>query len=1446
MKKIAVFFIFQLMLLCTIAQNIPTAATAPAPATARPLPYNLDPSPFYMRSLTPIVPVQNAAQLSISTTADSLLAATQYFDELHRPMQTVVKQASPNKKDYVSVAAFDEFNRQKISYMPYVATTNDGQYKTLAFAADSAFYKNLYPGEQVIYGQNIYDGTPYNGITKTLAPGNSWGGAGVGASYSTRANTTADSVVLFTINIVTEDDVPVKTALYLPGTLMVQEITDEKGTKAVIYTDQFGRKILTKSQVAGTPATGHSGWLCTYNVYDEMNHLRLVIPPKAVEALNNATANFNLTTNATINTGLCYAYWYDNRGRVIMKRIPGSGKSYIAYDMYDRVVMTQDPNLTTTSQWAFVLYDAQSRPTQTGIITSALIKDSVTAQAARSYSYPILTGTYTIFTQSYYDNYNWAGGTPISAAFNNVVNSTDFVTNYNAAPLYAQPLTPSTNIRGRATGSKKLLLGTSTYLYNAVTYNSDGQVIQTKQQNYSGGVDVATVQYSYRGQVLRTLLNHQKNGTNAQTHTLATAYTYDHAGRLLTTAKNIDNTGSRIISQHTYNELGQVTTKQLGAATASQTYAYNIRGWLTAINKDFVENGAGATAFFGETLAYDFGFTSTQLNGTVAGIKWKAAGDGVQRAYGFSYDKANRLTAAEFSQQNPYPASSTFTNDKVDYSVNNLTYDANSNILTMKQRGLQLNSSVTIDSLTYQYFASSNRLQKVTDGITNAAPLGDFKDTALVADDYTYDVNGNTNKDNNRHMHTAANGAGAVYNLLNRPDSIIINGKTSTRYYYDAAGNQLSKRITTYGTVTVSKTYQYLGGFVYLNDTLQYAMHSEGKIRWAKKVNSQTGVVYYAYEYDYFLKDHLGNIRAIVTEGKDTATYAATMEPASQAVETQLFANITSPVNTLLAKPAGFDADAANQWVARLNGNTATNKKTGPGITLKVMAGDVLQINTYAFYNTPTQAPLAGVNILADILGNLPNGVINNSGGKAVLANLTTVSNALSPNVTNFLNNNRPYDAARPKAFLNWILFDNQFNYVAGNSGVQQVQPGSSKQALVAPLQTIAKSGYLYVYVSNESPQDVFFDNLTVKHITGPLVQEQSYYPFGLQMAAISDKALLKTTTAEKFNAGNELEEGIEYYNTFYRKYDAQIGRFTGIDMLAESFAGITPYQFGNNNPVSNNDPMGDKWTDQNGNSHAGPNPFAFSGYAGGQALWEEGGMGFGGGGGGGGGGQYGTFWQSLWNKVSENGGGYFSDFNSNPGNRNGNAGTWFTYSYSLNNGQYGGFGNMSTMGEVVMGNTFVRDVKGVRDNGGGGKRSNDREFPAFETLWLNYPHDIVEGEHQHPSSNPKYGNQCAIRMSDCLIKSGVLLTNYPKNDLDEDNQKWALTANRLKYYLSQNFKGVEKMTQAKFEEEYWDKTGIIYLKPPPGGVGHIDLFNKGETGSGYYEASQIWFWEIK
>jgi RHS repeat-associated protein len=80
-------------------------------------------------------------------------------------------------------------------------------------------------------------------------------------------------------------------------------------------------------------------------------------------------------------------------------------------------------------------------------------------------------------------------------------------------------------------------------------------------------------------------------------------------------------------------------------------------------------------------------------------------------------------------------------------------------------------------------------------------------------------------------------------------------------------------------------------------------------------------------------------------------------------------------------------------------------------------------------------------------------------------------------------------------------------------------------------------------------------------------------------MANISYRAASTLTNRYGWNGGNEYEdEGeLNYSNTFYRKYDAQIGRFTGIDMLAENYVGINPYQFGANNPVMFNDPMGDR-----------------------------------------------------------------------------------------------------------------------------------------------------------------------------------------------------------------------------------------------------------------------------
>lgn len=88
-------------------------------------------------------------------------------------------------------------------------------------------------------------------------------------------------------------------------------------------------------------------------------------------------------------------------------------------------------------------------------------------------------------------------------------------------------------------------------------------------------------------------------------------------------------------------------------------------------------------------------------------------------------------------------------------------------------------------------------------------------------------------------------------------------------------------------------------------------------------------------------------------------------------------------------------------------------------------------------------------------------------------------------------------------------------------------------------------------------------------------MQADDYYPFGLTMAATSYQGEDRLKNDYKYNAGSEQEEETDWYDTPFRKFDAALGRFTGIDLLADITPGINPYQFGYNNPISVNDPTG-------------------------------------------------------------------------------------------------------------------------------------------------------------------------------------------------------------------------------------------------------------------------------
>ncbi len=122
----------------------------------------------------------------------------------------------------------------------------------------------------------------------------------------------------------------------------------------------------------------------------------------------------------------------------------------------------------------------------------------------------------------------------------------------------------------------------------------------------------------------------------------------------------------------------------------------------------------------------------------------------------------------------------------------------------------------------------------------------------------------------------------------------------------------------------------------------------------------------------------------------------------------------------------------------------------------------------------------------------------------------------------------------------------------------------------------ITQKGYIYIYVSNETPgAKVWFDDLTVTHIENEVVQADDYYPFGLTMASTSYMGEDRLRNDYLFNAESEFETNANWYNTPFRKFDGALGRFTGIDFFADFLPGINPYQYGYNNPIFFNDPLG-------------------------------------------------------------------------------------------------------------------------------------------------------------------------------------------------------------------------------------------------------------------------------
>ncbi len=1138
--------------------------------------------------------------ISGQTNKDNVMVSKEYLDGLGRPVQSVQRWGSPLGYDMVVPTEYDALGRKVKKYLPYVhGGITNGALQTSWTARLNSCYDNV--GDDIAntnfyWSESDFEPSPLNRVEKGYAPGEVWakssGNRPVESKYLT--NLASDNIVVYYVDGNGYLNNKLSGEKYHGEGELYKNITiDEHGNQTIEFTNVLGQVVLKKVQAVSNP-TLDEHWYRTYYVYDDFDRLRFVLPPKLVKHFDGKditaatfTGNFeyhqdNVIINDSYLAGktfpytifmkhgsiatieqpfthnkasgdldivngvpastedivvfeeLAFQYDYDKRGRMVGKKVPGSGWVHMVYDKWDRLVLTQDPNLRQSNQWIFTKYDQLSRPVITGIHTNtgsaSTIQNNLESESIHHES----SGTTHGYSNSAFPTTN-------INAYHTITYYDDYTTIESQSGLAFQTINESSNglvivsgdklssPKGLVVGTKTNILGTSLYEYSVTYYDEKQRPIEVVLKYHDGNTERVFNSYDFIGNVLVTkTVRSGGNFSVPEYHW----FTYDHMNRLTQVEHQLgSNSSDKVIMKELhYNELGELIEQNIDSDdngsnfVASTDYVYNIRGWMTHINTPdlSVTDPNSEPDAFGMELIYD---AAGEYNGNIGEIRWKNLLDAEDRKYGYNYDPLNRLTQAD------YGVGATFTDTKFD--VNSISYDENGNILNLQRRGVNgSGTAINMDNLSYSYLG--NQLTKVDDSWDDGRG---FVDGASTTNEYLYDLNGNMTIDKNKGI------SSITYNVLNLPEVVTMDNGTTVEYDYRADGIKVAKRVTASGETTSTL---YRGNEQHEQEVLSFLMTDAGRAtpRILGKFDK--------WQYEHFVKDHLGNSRASVRR-PDTFVYDATMESSNASTEEQVFSNMDTRQQSNAR---------TGTWAALTSGT----QRVGPMIALKVAKGDDVDLEVYGKYvsgggtsNTPTLAGFAGT--LADGL----------TGSSASLAESSIdfiggFTEAL--NVLGFGGDGSTTEGA----YLNYLIFSEDFTYQS--AGFKELTTGSTYTLLDIPNISITTSGYLVAYVSYESDNAdrAFFDDFKVVHTQASVIQQDDYYPFGLTFNSYvsGDENLYK------YN-GKEEQKETGWYDYGARMYMADVGRWGVIDPAADEYFPISPYTYVANNPLIFIDPTGER-----------------------------------------------------------------------------------------------------------------------------------------------------------------------------------------------------------------------------------------------------------------------------
>ena len=241
-----------------------------------------------------------------------------------------------------------------------------------------------------------------------------------------------------------------------------------------------------------------------------------------------------------------------------------------------------------------------------------------------------------------------------------------------------------------------------------------------------------------------------------------------------------------------------------------------------------------------------------------------------------------------------------------------MNYDKDGNILTLQRYGASNN---LVDSFAYDYITGTNKLKKVSGSL----------------DQFTYDANGNVLKDDLtgpydfKYDHR---------NLLLEFKSVEVeNGDDWTRLFYDEAGNRVRKLTMRTSAKDPAdpdwdnpggdQTWTIISDEYYVRDVSgdEIMIYDGANLRqWNVLGNGNEGCIKSSGHKNYYLKDHLGSIRAVLDESRNVIS-AQDYDPWGHIYENRSYDSDTSVYKFTgkeRDKNTGYDYFGARYYMSKI------------------------------------------------------------------------------------------------------------------------------------------------------------------------------------------------------------------------------------------------------------------------------------------------------------------------------------------------------------------------------------------------------------------------------------------------------------------------------------------------------------------------------------------------